>query len=186
MTTVFLSGSRQINRLNEAIHDRLAKIVKSGLHVVIGDANGADKAMQSFFAEANYRDVEVFCSGDLCRNNVGRWNVRNIEVSHRLKGRDFYAQKDKAMAEEAEYGLVLWDGKSAGSVGNVLELMQNGKPVVVYFGPQKNFRTLRNIEDFQSLLANCPAADYRALDDKIHVVRRLEGMRLPAQEAFAL
>jgi hypothetical protein len=185
MTTVFLSGSRQISRLNDVIRVRLKKIIEGGLRVIVGDANGADKAMQSFLSEAHYQNVEVFCSGDVCRNNVGDWPVRNITVSPRLKGREFYAQKDMAMAEEADIGLVLWDGKSAGSVSNVLQLMQSGKPVVVYFGPQRAFYTLRNSDDFQSLLANCPAADYRAIDHKVHIERRLENMSQPPQCSLA-
>ena len=32
-------------------------------------------------------------------------------------------QKDKAMAAEADYGFVLWDGKSSGSISNVFELL---------------------------------------------------------------
>ena len=35
------------------------------------------------------------------------------------------------MAEAAEYGLMLWDGKSKGTVNNVVNLSRDHKPVVV-------------------------------------------------------
>ena len=64
MSTVFLSGSRKISRLSEDVIVRLQNIIDSGLKVIIGDANGADKAFQKFFADANYKNVTVFCSGN--------------------------------------------------------------------------------------------------------------------------
>ena len=62
-TTVFLSGSRNISRLNDAIRMRLQTITDKGFHVVVGDANGADKAIQSYLATMQYANVTVFCVG---------------------------------------------------------------------------------------------------------------------------
>jgi hypothetical protein len=41
------------------------------------------------------------------------------------------------MAETADYGLMLWDGKSKGTVNNVVNLSRDHKPVVVYVAPTK-------------------------------------------------
>ena len=41
------------------------------------------------------------------------------------------------MAEAAEYGLMLWDGKSKGTVNNVVNLSRDHRPVVVYVAPTK-------------------------------------------------
>ena len=62
MTTVFLSGSRKLSRLNREIRDRLQNIVEKQFSVIIGDANGADKALQKYFTEIHYQNVIVFCS----------------------------------------------------------------------------------------------------------------------------
>ena len=51
---------------------------------------------------------------DHCRNNVGNWPTRHVEAPRGAKGFDYYSLKDRAMAEAAEYGLMLWDGKSKG------------------------------------------------------------------------
>jgi hypothetical protein len=184
MTTVFLSGSRKISRLNDSIRRRLNNIIDQEFNVIVGDANGADKALQGYLAEACYDKVVVFCAGSVCRNNIGKWPVRNIDADSKLKGRDFYTQKDRAMALEADYGFVLWDGKSAGSINNVLELMKNGKAVVVYYGPEKTFHNLKKVSDVQMLLRHCDESDYRSINNKIHFVSRLEDLRASLQSSL--
>lgn len=152
MTTVFLSGSRKINRLNSDIRSRIHNILEQGFQVFIGDADGADKAMQSYLAEQRYLNVSVFCAGNICRNNIGSWKIRNINVDKKLTGRAFYTEKDKAMASEADFGFVLWDGKSKGSINNVFELLNRGKKALVYFSPQKEFFNIKTIHDVRDLL----------------------------------
>ena len=185
-STVFLSGSRNISRLNPIICDRLKKMIDKRLCLVIGDANGADKAVQKYLANAQYDDVVVFCAGDVCRNNVGAWRVNNVYADPALKGRDFYEQKDKAMASAADFGFVLWDGKSPGSINNVLELVKARKAVVVYFEPEKSFQNLKKPSDILALLRQCDESDYRDLNKKIHFDRRLADMKISSQGSLGL
>ncbi len=155
MTTVFVSGSRKIGRLNMEIINRLRNAVDRQFAIVVGDANGADKAFQKYLAEMRYPNVVVFCSGGHCRNNLGNWEIKQVQVDSKLKGRDFYTQKDKIMAAQADYGLVLWDGKSPGSFNNIMELVKNRKKALVYFSPDKKFYTLSGLDDAQDLLNRC-------------------------------
>ena len=57
------------------------------------------------------------------------------------------------MAETAEYGLMLWDGKSKGTVNNVVNLSRDHKPVVVYIAPSRQFRTIKTFDHLKGLLA---------------------------------
>ena len=155
MTTVFLSGSRRLSRINDVIRKRLENMISCKLHIIVGDANGADRAMQSYFAEAGYNDVTVYCAGTRCRNNVGGWTTKMVEVNPNLKGREFYEQKDKEMAKQADLGFVLWDGKSYGSIANVFKLLQSNKNVVVYLSPEKQFYSLNTIDDIDIILDKC-------------------------------
>lgn len=152
MTTIFLSGSRRINRINDMIRSRIRRIIDQGFVVVLGDANGADKALQIFLAENSYANVTIFCAGDICRNNVGKWPTRMIDVPRSFKGREFYAQKDKAMADAADYGLVLWDSKSKGSLNNAVELLRQDKTVALYLSENQSFKTLKTLDDLSVLL----------------------------------
>ena len=77
MTTVFIGGSRTVSRLNEVIRDQLDDLIQKKCKIFIGDANGADRAVQQHFAGRGYGNVVVFCM-DHCRNNVGNWSVHPI------------------------------------------------------------------------------------------------------------
>lgn len=185
-STVFLSGSRKITRLNERIRRRIESMINQGFNIVVGDASGADKALQIYLADSHYGNVKVYCAGSTCRNNIGEWNVKYIDVDSKLRGRDFYTQKDKAMALEADYGFVLWDGKSTGSINNILELLLGHKSVVVYFAPEKEFFTLKQLDDVSTLLNHCNEIDYRKIVKKTRLDRRLEGSDEPPQGSLSL
>lgn len=164
MNTVFFSGSRSISRLNEEIRQRIINnIISHDFHVVIGDANGADKAFQKLFAEQHYPHVEIFCSGSQFRNNLGNWQVNFVPSDK--KGRDFYAEKDKKMAEIAHYGFVLWDGKSIGSLNNISEMLAKNKFSLVYHVPSKQFVRIKSFDELQALI------DYKnpqLIDEMVH------------------
>ena len=184
MTTVFLSGSRAISRLNDMIRERIRNMTDQGFRIVVGDANGADKAFQTFLAEARYQNVSVFCAGSACRNNLGEWPVKRIQVDPKLKGRDFYTQKDKEMAAVADYGFVLWDGKSAGSISNVFELLKRRKRVVVYLSSEKQFANISQAQDVQELLKSCDSDDYLNISQKINLTARLNDLKESLQETL--
>ncbi|MGH9200305.1 MAG: hypothetical protein ACRD2A_03610, partial [Vicinamibacterales bacterium] len=98
-------------------------------------------------------NVLVHCMKDHCRNNIGNWPTRQLVAPRGAKGFDYYSVKDRAMAETAEYGLMLWDGKSKGTVNNVVNLSRDHKPVVVYVAPTRQLRTLKTFGDLRDLLA---------------------------------
>ena len=154
MTVVFIGGSRAVSRLNAAIVERLDDLIQKKCQIFIGDANGADKAVQQHFADRNYRNVTVFCMGT-CRNNVGDWDFRRIEAHSSRKDFMYYATKDITMAREAKCGVMLWDGKSKGTLHNILNLIAANKKVLVYFSPEKAFHKLSTPEDVDSLLSRC-------------------------------
>jgi hypothetical protein len=162
MTTVFLSGSRRISRLTDDITIRLDNMIEKELEIVTGDANGADKAMQSYLAIKGYRKVTIYYVGSAPRNNVGDWPVQHVEVDRKLKGREFYSQKDRTMSEVADFGLVVWDGRSSGSVQNMLWLIQNGKKLVLYFFPERQFHNICTEGELVDFLAS---RDDKVLDE---------------------
>jgi hypothetical protein len=182
--TVFLSGSRKLSRLNDRIRARLDNVLAHGLRVVVGDANGADKALQSYLAEKQYPTVTIFCAQGRCRNNVGGWEERAVPVPEGLTGRDFYTVKDLAMAQEADYGLVLWDGKSLGSINNVLALLKRGKTVVVYVSPRQAFATLKNAMDVEMLIGECDPEDREEILRKTGFGRKLRELQAAGQAAL--
>jgi len=167
VTSVFIGGSRAISKLNDVIREQLDNLIMKRCAILIGDANGMDKAVQKYFAQKRYSNVTVFCM-DHCRNNVGGWQTRPITAPPKAKGFEYYAAKDAAMAQEAKCGLMLWDGESRGTLNNVVNLLGHGKKVLVYLGPHKSFYKLSNEEDLDALFARC---DQNTIQD---LKRRLE------------
>jgi adenine-specific DNA-methyltransferase len=171
MNTVFIGGSRAVSRLPTQAQERLNNVIQVGAKVIVGDANGADKAVQKFFASRNYPWVRVYCSGDECRNNVGNWDTRHIDPPKGAHGFDFYAAKDRIMAREADYGLMIWDGKSAGTILNILRLINLGRKAVLINVPEKTAANFKSANDWMSFLSSCTPAlrkdvRKRATDDE--------------------
>lgn len=152
MHSVFVAGSRALSKLNAQVKERLDNIVKQNFTVLIGDANGADKAVQRYLAERGYRHVVVYCM-ELCRNNVGNWPTHaHIPESGLRRDRQYYGIKDLAMAKDASCGFMIWDGISKGTVTNVINLVSAEKKVLLYSAPKKHFFTLRTPGDLNRAL----------------------------------
>lgn len=153
MKAVFVGGSRRLSRLSAEVRHRLGSIMEGGFWVYVGDANGADKALQQFFAEHEYDRVLVYCVDGRDRNNLGRWQIRPVEPPVGARGFEYYAAKDVQMAADASFGMMLWDGVSRGTLANIQNLLARGKPVAVYCSRQGRFRDLAREADLADLLA---------------------------------
>jgi len=141
---VFIGGSRKVTRVNTEMRKHLDAMIRKRHTVCIGDANGADKAVQQYLSRCEYRNVEVFCVNGKCRNNIGSWKVRSVPAPEGISGFEYYTLKDKEMADEASSGFMIWDGKSRGTLRNIHHLVGKGKEVMVYVVPAKETITLRN------------------------------------------
>jgi hypothetical protein len=152
MTKVFIGGSRQVTGLEAEVCDRLDRIVAKDLPVLVGDAGGADEAVQRYFRGRGFGKVTVFSADARPRHNVGGWPVRVIQPGRVRKDLERHVSKDRAMAAEATVGLMLWDGRSRGTLMNVLRLAAQEKPVVVYVQPDRIFVEVRRRRDLPALL----------------------------------
>jgi probable addiction module antidote protein len=160
MNTIFIGGSRHISRLSSQVKERLKSVIDNHFSIIVGDANGADKAVQKFLLDASYDYVTVFCSGDSCRNNIGQWKTHHVNAPKNARGFDFYAAKDREMAREADFGLMIWDGKSAGTILNILRLVREGKKAVLLSVPDKETQTFKTSVDWDVFVSRF-STDFR-------------------------
>ena len=158
---MFIGGSRHVSSLPDQVKERLDNVIGNGLRVVVGDANGADRAVQKYLLDAAYGNVVVFCSGERYRNNLGRWQTRNVAAPRGVKGFQFHAVKDREMAREADFGFMIWDGRSAGTILNVLRLVRAGKKTVLLHVPARQAMTFKTPADWDDFLSRC-SPDFRA------------------------
>lgn len=158
MKKIFVGGSRSVTRLNKAATQIIDRIVEEGLTVLIGDANEADRAVQEYLITKEYENVVVFCTRNICRNNLGRWQNSSIDTLAKNNTFQFYAVKDMAMAKEADRGLMIWDSQSKGTLSNIINLLREGKPVDVYSTRTKAQYRLSQPGDLANLLKECDPA----------------------------
>lgn len=155
-SAVFISGSLSITALADPVIERIGGILERRLPVLIGDARGADRAVQRFLSDRNVETVAVYCSDNGPRTNLGDWPVRKITSSGRKGTAAYHMPKDKAMARDASCGLVIWDGRSRGSLANIHRLAMRGCFILIWFKPEERLITLRSDTDRDKFLETHP------------------------------
>lgn len=149
---IFIAGTKSITTLDDYIQSKLISIHDKGYDVLVGDCNGVDSSVQRFFANLAYSNVTVYASNGRARNNLGHWQVKKVSTPSYLRGFDFYRQKDIAMADDAEYGFMIWDCKSKGTWQNITTLASQNKHVLVYVPSTRKSTVVKNMEDVAKLV----------------------------------
>lgn len=152
MTTVFIAGSRRIARLGKPVLERLENIAINGHSVVVGDANGVDKAVQKYFSDTGYQKIKVYVSGSSCRNNLGGWTVISIPLLGGKRGFESYSARDLAMAKDGDVGFFIWDGKSKGTANNISNMLNMSKSSLVFAAPWKKMIPVKTKDDFSKII----------------------------------
>lgn len=150
MSTIFFSGSISIKSLNAVMLQKLDAAMQDEHYIILGDANGVDSCIQEYLVTKGYTNVMIYVSGANTRNNKGNWVEKHIEVPMNYRGSVFYAEKDKAMAREADIGVMFWDGNSIGTWNNVINMIRGDKLAVVCM-PSGRVEEIRTIEEAERL-----------------------------------
>lgn len=135
--------------------------------VVVGDASGVDAEAQRYLLSLGARNVKVYCAKGGPRNNVGDWPVVEAVAKARPKTFEFFAAKDRAMAEAADAGLVVWDGKSRGTLLQCYRLAHKGKFVAVYSTSNADFTDVGSPEAWQKFVETLSEKTRAELDDQV-------------------
>ena len=123
---IFIAGTKSLQKLDTPVLQRMMSIYQKGYCVLVGDCCGVDSSVQKFYSGLGYGNVVVYASNGKARNNIGNWQIRNVPVPSYFRGFDFYKQKDIAMANDADYGFMIWDGESRGTLNNINMPKRNG------------------------------------------------------------
>jgi hypothetical protein len=168
MTKIFIAGSMSIKHLDSKVKSRIDNIIDAGFTVLVGDADGVDFAVQMYLHQRDVNRVIVYCSGAEPRRNVGDWPVRRVQVKHARSGsRAFFTAKDVEMAKTADFGLMIWDAKSVGTLRNVIELLCRNKKSVVFINTAKQFRTIGEVSQLENLMIHMDESALRIAEVKI-------------------
>jgi hypothetical protein len=111
---VWIAGSGTIDKLPDSAIESIDRIIGANCVVLIGDSGGVEEQVQNYLSRKKYGRVIVYYAGEEIRNNAGKWETRAISGA---------AAKDTAMANDADYGFVIWNGLSIGTL-NVIKAMK--------------------------------------------------------------
>lgn len=166
---IFIGGSR-IGIIQNTLPDDTKRIIDNIINknyeILIGDADGADIAVQEYLAQHDYKNVTIYYSGEQIRNIANdSWNTKHIAVNESVdkSKRSIQAVKDKEMAKQADAGFMIWSDVyinkrfgnkcvSSGTLTNIYNLLCINKPVVVYYIPNKTIYSFNSLEDFENKL----------------------------------
>jgi len=170
---IVLGGSRFIETIPRTLVDLLQEWVESGFNFLVGDAPGADLAFQKILQQLKAQSVIVHTSAGYVRNNYGNWISKEIDSGLKSKSNAIHAFKDRYMTLQADIGLMLWDCKSAGTLSNVIDLVEAGKSCKVWVAIDSKLYNFDNQASLQNWLYQYPEARDEALK-RLTTFRRRE------------
>ncbi len=185
MTKVFVSGSMRIKRLDENILSRLNNIMAQDFWIIVGDANGVDSSIQKYLRDRRAESVLVYCAGGCPRNNFGQWKTKSIRTTNKPGTREYYTAKDVEMANDCDYGLMIWDAKSTGTLKNTIELLKRRKKSLVYVNKAKQFVRIREPGDLERLLEYMSPTSFDKANSKLGIRKNLESINSKQEKLFA-
>lgn len=184
MHKVFISGSMGIKNLDTNVQARINNIVESGYQVIVGDASGVDSSIQEYLISKNMKLVLVYCSGDSPRNNLGNWPVSKIKTDAPTGTRAFFTAKDLKMAEDCDYGLMVWDTKSTGTLSNAIELLKRKKIALVYVNKAKEFLKIKEVTDLEKLTTYMSSSALEKADKKLKIREIIQSFKYQQDSLF--
>ena len=174
MHKVFISGSMKIKNLDANVLGRINNIVDSNYQVIVGDADGVDSSIQKYLKSKQTKSVVVYCSGERPRNNIGQWLTEKIQTNVAPGTRAFFTAKDIRMAEDCDYGLMVWDTESTGTLSNALELLKRKKISLVYINKAKEFLKVKEASDLEKLVSYMSDSAFIKADKKLNLRDKIE------------
>jgi hypothetical protein len=153
-----LGGSRHLEFIPTEVAEKLRDFIDSSVTFFVGDAPGSDRAFQKFLINNQYQNVRVFSSAEEVRNNLGKWPSEIIDSGMKSKSSAVHAFKDRHMTKNADIGIMIWDGESAGTLSNVIDLLDSEKECYIYLGIEQEFFLIDNKVSLLKLLAKYPEA----------------------------
>ena len=153
---IVLGGSRHLEFIPTEIADRLVEWIENSSEFLVGDAPGTDRAFQLFLSSKKYPDVTVYTSADEIRNNLGSWEVEKVESGLKSKSSAVHAFKDRKMTERADMGLMIWDCESAGTLSNVIDLLDQGKNCFIWVAPDSELYQFDNSASLEKWMESYP------------------------------
>lgn len=173
---IVLGGSRFLDKIPQNLVELLRDWNDSGFNFLVGDAPGADSAFQRELKKMGSSRVTVYSSAGYIRNNFGNWETKEIESGLISKSSAVHAFKDRVMTSISDQGLMLWDCSSAGTLSNVIDLVELGKSCRIWVAPDAELYNFDNQGSLDNWLKLYPQVSDEARR-RLKTYRRRESKR---------
>jgi hypothetical protein len=173
---VVLGGSRFLDKIPQNLFDLLQEWNDSGIDFLVGDAPGADSAFQKALHNIGAKSVTVYSSAGYVRNNFGNWESKEIATGLQSRSNALHAFKDRYMTSMADEGLMLWDCASAGTLSNVIDLVETSKSCRIWVAQDSELYNFDNMLSLQEWLKQYPEVSEQA-QKRLKTFRRRESKR---------
>ena len=174
----------RIKNLDNNVANRINNIVKSNYQIIVGDADGVDSSVQKYLKQKKISLVVVYCSGDQPRNNFGHWITEKIHTESSPGTRAFFSAKDIRMAEDCDYGLMVWDTKSTGTLSNAIELLKREKISLIYINKAKEFLKVKDVTDLEKVISYMSKSAFAKADQKLNLIKKIEAFKHEQSSLF--
>ena len=131
--------------------NEIIRLVHNEYEILVGDANGVDKAIQIILDDMKYPYVLVYHVGDKPRNNVGNWKEINVITKNKKGTFDYFSEKDIKMSDKCDFALVIWDNESRGALCNAIRVLSMGKKIRIYSGNEKKVFSIDSTDVFREI-----------------------------------
>jgi hypothetical protein len=89
------------------------------------------------------------------------------------------------MAADCDYGLMVWDSKSTGTLSNAIELLSRHKKSLVYVNKTKEFLTVSDVNDLRRLLQYMSPSSLNKAEEKLRITKKIETLSNEQVQLFA-
>ena len=164
---VFISGSRSQKEIPLSVQKSLDLIRKQNIKVLIGDSEkGVDNEIIDYLRlPPKYTSVQVYTINQKPRVKVeDEWETKIIQSDSALKPQEKQMVKDRAMADEADWGLAIFRPitknrygaiqVSSGTLRNTIQMLLNNKAVKFFYVINNKILVdnLKTIKDLNMIL----------------------------------
>ena len=88
------------------------------------------------------------------------------------------------MADDCNYGLMIWDTKSTGTLSNAIELLKKGKNSLVFVNKEKIFIKIKSLSDLEILISYMSDSALTKADKKLGLFSLIEAFKNEQKSLF--
>ena len=88
------------------------------------------------------------------------------------------------MAEDCDFGLMIWDSRSTGTLSNAIELIKKKKKAVVFVNKVREFISLKDTGDLEALLSYMAPTALEKAEEKLGLSKTLDSMKFEQADMF--